>query len=41
MGIAGMRERIRLLNGEISIASQPGHGTTLSFKIPLGERRSR
>ena len=41
MGIAGMRERVRLLNGEISIASQPGHGTALSFTIPLGERRNR
>jgi signal transduction histidine kinase len=39
-GIAGMRERIRQLHGEISIASQPGKGTTLTFKIPLCERRN-
>jgi len=39
-GITGMRERVKLLNGEFAIASQPGKGSTLKFKIPLCERRN-
>jgi PAS domain S-box-containing protein len=38
-GIAGMRERIRLLDGEIDIVSQPGQGTHINIVIPLTERR--
>lgn len=38
-GIAGMRERVRLLDGELNIASQPGQGTHISIVIPLIERR--
>jgi two-component system sensor histidine kinase DegS len=34
-GIIGMRERVNLLDGEISIASKIGNGTTVSIIVPL------
>ncbi|HQY21134.1 MAG TPA: two-component regulator propeller domain-containing protein [Ignavibacteria bacterium] len=34
-GIQGMKERIRLINGEMNINSNPGEGTSLNFKIPI------
>lgn len=38
-GIAGMRERVLLLNGEMKISSHPGAGAELKITIPLKERR--
>jgi PAS domain S-box-containing protein len=35
LGIAGMRERLSLLGGELEIESSPGRGTTIFAKIPL------
>ncbi|CRK81382.1 sensor histidine kinase [Neobacillus massiliamazoniensis] len=44
-GIIGMRERVHLLDGEISIASKIGNGTTVSIIVPLinlyGEKLSK
>lgn len=39
-GIAGMRERARLLGGEVTVESVPGAGTCLTAEFPLsrGER---
>jgi signal transduction histidine kinase len=41
-GLLGMRERVDLLGGEISIDSAPGHGATVTASIPVqraqGER---
>jgi len=34
-GLIGLRERIRLVNGQFNIVSHPGQGTTLEIKIPL------
>jgi PAS domain S-box-containing protein len=34
MGLAGMRERAALLNGELEVDSQPGEGTAVIVKIP-------
>jgi signal transduction histidine kinase len=34
-GLRNMRDRARLLGGEIAIASQPGHGTIVTLTIPL------
>lgn len=34
-GLAGMRERVELMDGTLQIASQPGRGTRLSFCFPL------
>jgi glucose-6-phosphate-specific signal transduction histidine kinase len=35
-GLAGMVERVRLLDGQLTIASTPGHGARLSAELPLG-----
>ena len=35
LGIVGMEERVRRLNGDVRIDSQPGQGTTVSAHIPL------
>lgn len=32
-GLLGMRERVELVNGDLSITSQPGHGTTVRLTI--------
>ena len=34
-GVAGMYDRVRLLDGEIKIVSQPNHGTTVKVYIPI------
>ena len=34
-GLAGMRERCRLLGGQVTIESTPGTGTRLSIELPL------
>jgi signal transduction histidine kinase len=35
IGLSGMKERVRLLNGKMSIKSKPGKATHLYFQIPL------
>ena len=40
LGLTSMRERIRLLNGSISIESKPGKGTTIHARIPRQEGES-
>ena len=37
-GLLGMRERARLLGGELSLASSAGRGTSVTAEIPLGPR---
>lgn len=34
-GLVGMRERVLMLGGEMTIESEPGEGTRLSVRIPL------
>jgi two-component system CheB/CheR fusion protein len=36
IGIAGMRERVGIVGGELTIESDAGRGTTLRVKLPLG-----
>lgn len=36
-GILGMRERARLLGGQLRVVSRPGKGTTIVARIPLSE----
>jgi PAS domain S-box-containing protein len=36
LGLASMRERIRLVNGTLDIESAPGHGTTVVAWVPAG-----
>jgi signal transduction histidine kinase len=40
VGLAGMQERVRLLNGCMRIRSQPGKGTTIAVQIPIVEEGS-
>jgi PAS domain S-box-containing protein len=40
LGLLGMAERVRLLNGELDIDSTPGHGTTVTVQIPLSPTQS-
>ena len=35
MGLLGMRERVKLVRGQMDVHSQPGEGTRLSATIPL------
>jgi two-component system, NarL family, sensor kinase len=34
-GILGMRERVKLLDGRLRLASRPGHGTVVNVWVPL------
>ena len=35
LGLASMEERIRLIDGKLSVRSAPGHGTTITASAPL------
>ena len=37
-GLGGMRERVRLYEGQLELRSAPGEGTRLRAVVPLGER---
>ena len=37
LGLAGMRERLRTLGGDLTIKSQAGQGTTISARVPLAQ----
>ena len=37
LGLASMRERLRLINGEFTIRSQSGQGTTITARVPIAE----
>ena len=37
-GLIGMRERIALVDGELSFHSRPGTGTTVTARIPVKRR---
>jgi signal transduction histidine kinase len=41
LGLAGMRERLAIVGGTLTIDSEPTAGTTLYIRIPLRERRDR
>ena len=38
-GLAGMRERVELLEGDLSLTSAPGQGTTIAATLPVARRR--
>ena len=40
LGLIGMEERVRLLNGDFQIRSQPGEGTKVEVHVPLPEQAS-
>jgi signal transduction histidine kinase len=35
LGLIGMQERARLVNGKLSIRAQPGYGTRIALEVPL------
>ena len=35
LGLISMRERLQLVQGELSVKSQPGAGTTIQARVPL------
>ena len=35
LGFVGMRERLRIVGGELEVQSQPGHGTRIEVAVPL------
>jgi PAS domain S-box-containing protein len=39
LGLGSMRERVRLVNGKLSITSKPGKGTTIEVRIPLTKEK--
>jgi signal transduction histidine kinase len=39
-GLTGMRERASLVNGRLSILSEPGNGTRLVVRVPLDDLKS-
>jgi signal transduction histidine kinase len=38
-GLRGMAERVRILGGTMTIDSQPGHGTSLNFDVPIKKKQ--
>jgi PAS domain S-box-containing protein len=36
IGLASMKERVKLVDGELSIRTERGHGTTVFARVPLG-----
>ena len=38
LGLTSMRERLRLVKGQLSIESRPGHGTTIRATVPVKMR---
>ena len=41
LGFIGMRERLRLVGGQLSIRSRPSQGTQIEVSVPLVERAKR
>jgi PAS domain S-box-containing protein len=41
IGLAGMRERVRLVSGTMSVSSEPGKGTEIEISIPLGGKHGQ
>jgi PAS domain S-box-containing protein len=39
-GLAGMQERVSLLNGHLTIESRPGAGTQITAELPIGGQES-
>ena len=40
LGVVSMRERLKLVDGQLSIDSQPQQGTTVHARVPLCEAAS-
>jgi len=40
LGLLGMRERARLLGGDLSVLGTPGRGTTIAMRLPLAQPKT-
>lgn len=40
LGLEGISERVRILNGKLQIESKPGKGTSVKFSVPSGENHA-
>jgi len=41
LGLLGMRERVQMFNGDFTVQSAPGKGTTVQVQIPFADARAR
>jgi signal transduction histidine kinase len=41
LGLIGMRERVEMVGGKFELTSKPGHGTTVSVRIPFKRGKNR
>ncbi len=41
LGLLGMRERLKMVDGRFEVKSAPGKGTTIIAKIPIGKTRTK
>lgn len=39
LGLIGVEERARLLNGTFTVSAQPGRGTSVTLTVPLGDQQ--
>ena len=39
LGLRGMRERANILRGEFELQTSPGHGTSITIRVPLSDKR--
>jgi signal transduction histidine kinase len=37
LGLFGMRERVEMLGGKLTVESAPGRGTAVSVEVPVGD----
>ena len=40
LGLISMRERMRMVHGEFGVRSEPGHGTTVTCRVPLANENA-
>ena len=40
LGLRSIHERVRFLQGNVSVDSRPGEGTTVLVRIPIGDARN-
>jgi two-component system, sensor histidine kinase LadS len=40
LGLTSMRDRVRVLNGDLQIESSPNNGTTITIQVPLPNQQS-
>jgi len=41
LGLISMRERVRLIGGQLAIESQPSDGTRIRVRVPLSDRTTQ